>query len=1083
MAVNRIATMNSDGPPRSAGAQTTSSLGSSATEGTNETSFHELNSKETNKGGRHGGNILGEKENGTEYKHGIDLHKNSGGMDYFNSNFFSRSFNSLMLDDLDDEKDKRHRARGLLYKSPSFNVKEDYYSSLHAYGQGGSGEGREMDDDEDIEAVKQDFIFAPSGPKNSSATAKEKATKDPSKNSKSNLWLKRSSKSLNLSIDSSIGNRDMHKVSDLSLGLHSSRDKELIGSESGLDTQPKQVKEEVPSEIKFLDITQTPFNKHKRPHKLVSPSPSPISNEQYTSRFASGDDKSAQYTTKPFAGQGDTGIDTDSKTPLLFPILNQSAGCSPSKLSTKGLKMLKSSENFASISPNHIDKNKLPRNYRGNSEYTISHSKPTSVTNKALLYGYRNYVTKKSKTPFTSSFSKSLNLMPPAQEEFDLMDIDDDSPSRTRRRTGALSPILHGFEDKENDFRENALKIPDSVSDTWARSSLTGRDDSSNGLKSYQFVRPLQTAFRSTGLIKKNSDQSIEAKTKKLPPETPMKRHPLAPINDFAVNRLDSCRGRFYSHKVKEHEKDHYDTYATSFENTDPDVSIEIGRNKKVNLPEDDNDSTISLFKDESAQKYNHGEKDLLPEDLDIDLTLGDSIPDTPTKSVKKSNSTPANYSPGTFKNSKEIDYTHGENINPRIKKLREMKPLSSLAFPKINIEEPSTPTDSIVRKNFAYYLNAKDILHSKSLSSSQNKVSGLDDHLISKFGIKNLKFLGLGEFSAAFECSFQDQKYAIKKTKRPVIGKLDRQSILNEIEALRALSSVKDNELVNFQEQEEGKDNLVYFIEAWEFNNYFYIMTEYCEGGTLDGFLEENKNYKIDEFRVWKILIEILSGLKFIHLKNYIHLDVKPENIFITFEGYLKIGDFGLATKLPIVDKDFDKEGDRNYIAPELLNEKTYTPFADVFSVGLIILEIAANIVLPDNGSPWRKLRSGDLSDAGKLSSDNISDYLQHQNVSSLSSYTSLDSTQQRFFGTQKPFANKPANMLHLIPSWAPDFLVSPESDNLDVLVGKMLRPSPFERPSAKEILQMPECVVIENRRKAGATIFEGEFGPGNDE
>ncbi|EGV66535.1 kinase-like protein, partial [Yamadazyma tenuis ATCC 10573] len=326
------------------------------------------------------------------------------------------------------------------------------------------------------------------------------------------------------------------------------------------------------------------------------------------------------------------------------------------------------------------------------------------------------------------------------------------------------------------------------------------------------------------------------------------------------------------------------------------------------------------------------------------------------------------------------------------------------------------------------------------------------------------------------------------------MIGKLEVKNIVREINALRALTSVKDNESVNLKEQEEGKEYLMYFIEAWEFNSYYYIMTEFCEGGTLFNFLQDNKNYKIDEFRVWKILIEILNGLKFIHMKNYLHLDLKPANIFITFEGSLKIGDFGLATKLPILEKDFDLEGDRNYIAPELINDKIYTPFADIFSVGLIILEIATNIVLPDNGTPWRKLRSGDLSDAGKLSSDNISDFLQHRNFSSLTSYNSIgfSSNSIHLQPPHNPSANRSPSVgaeqltldqiKVLLPSNAPKFLIS-KSGNLDRLVNKMLQPNPFERITATQILEMEECITIDNIRKAGATIYEGEFGPINDD
>ncbi|KAM9938862.1 hypothetical protein OXX80_001636, partial [Metschnikowia pulcherrima] len=280
--------------------------------------------------------------------------------------------------------------------------------------------------------------------------------------------------------------------------------------------------------------------------------------------------------------------------------------------------------------------------------------------------------------------------------------------------------------------------------------------------------------------------------------------------------------------------------------------------------------------------------------------------------------------------------------------------------------------------------------------------------------------------------------------------------------------------------------------------------------------FLDDHQNYKLDEFRVWKILIEIVSGLKYIHSKNYLHLDLKPANIFITFDGSLKIGDFGLSAKLPILEEDFDLEGDRNYIAPELINDKIYTPYADIFSVGLIILEIATNIILPGNGTPWKKLRSGDLSDAGKLSSDNISDFLSHKNFSSLTSYNSslqsmnIQGMSQSLLTANRPhitgsrsvpeqsissctnringgiFDKPPQDRLidsvrELIPRGAPEFLLD-NSHRLDSLVSLMLKPNPFDRLSANDILMRKECIEIESRRKAGATIFEGEFGPYDD-
>ncbi|KAI8814893.1 kinase-like domain-containing protein [Cladochytrium replicatum] len=137
----------------------------------------------------------------------------------------------------------------------------------------------------------------------------------------------------------------------------------------------------------------------------------------------------------------------------------------------------------------------------------------------------------------------------------------------------------------------------------------------------------------------------------------------------------------------------------------------------------------------------------------------------------------------------------------------------------------------------------------------------------------------------------------------------------------------------------------------------------ELCEGGNLKSYMDEQCNGEpVEEFQIWHFMAQLALGLRHIHSRGVVHLDLKPENVFIGQDWSLKIGDFGLAASLP-VPKGADKEGDRNYMAPEVLEGIFNTP-ADIFSLGLILLEISANIVLPENGPCWHRLRSGDFSD-----------------------------------------------------------------------------------------------------------------------
>ncbi len=122
------------------------------------------------------------------------------------------------------------------------------------------------------------------------------------------------------------------------------------------------------------------------------------------------------------------------------------------------------------------------------------------------------------------------------------------------------------------------------------------------------------------------------------------------------------------------------------------------------------------------------------------------------------------------------------------------------------------------------------------------------------------------------------------------------------------------------------------------------YLVTDYCEGGTLRDLMESPRQLKLD--LCLKLIIDILQGLDHAHECGVIHSDLKPENILLVTElsGWTaQIGDFGVAQLTENIGGrhvSLGATGSPAYMAPERYYKRN-SPASDLYAVGIILFEL----------------------------------------------------------------------------------------------------------------------------------------------
>lgn len=113
-----------------------------------------------------------------------------------------------------------------------------------------------------------------------------------------------------------------------------------------------------------------------------------------------------------------------------------------------------------------------------------------------------------------------------------------------------------------------------------------------------------------------------------------------------------------------------------------------------------------------------------------------------------------------------------------------------------------------------------------------------------------------------------------------------------------------------------------------------------------LDAYEAENA---MDEFTVMKFGIDMCLALERCELKNIIHRDIKPDNIFISDMGDFKLGDFGIARTMEHSNLLMSsRKGTPNYMAPEVYFSQSYDRTADIYSLGIVLYWMLNDHLLP---------------------------------------------------------------------------------------------------------------------------------------